>query len=94
MSFTWQDNTCPAYLTCSPNHAGLLGSDSAAAAIVGYCRFHGGCFTGGSPEGADGSSIIEESGGDVIVVTVAFRLGIFGHLASNILKSRSMKVCY
>lgn len=51
--------------------------------------FHGGCFTGGSPEGYDGSALIQDSGGDVIVVTVAFRLGVFGHLASNGLKSRS-----
>eukprot|EP01051_Picozoa_sp_SAG22_P014814 SAG22_NODE_1850_length_3446_cov_2.774425_3_plen_142_part_00 len=60
------------------------------AAIDIVRRFHGGCFTGGSPEGADGSSLIEESGGDVIVVTVAFRLGVFGHLASDGLKARSM----
>ena len=32
--------------------------------------YHGGCFTGGSPEGYDGSTIIAESGYDVIVVTV------------------------
>ena len=51
--------------------------------------FHGGCFVGGSPDSYDGSAIVEESGGDVIVVTVAFRLGVFGHLASNGLKARS-----
>ena len=32
--------------------------------------YHGGCFTGGSPDGYDGSAIIAESGYDVIVVTV------------------------
>ena len=54
-------------------------------------RFHGGCFTGGSPDGTSGSALIEESGGDVIVVTVAFRLGVFGHLASDGLKARATR---
>jgi carboxylesterase type B len=52
--------------------------------------FHGGCFIGGSPEGYDGSALVEDAGGDVIVVTVAFRLGVFGHLASVGLKARSV----
>jgi hypothetical protein len=35
--------------------------------------YHGGCFTGGNPSNYDGSALIRQAGGDVIVVTVAFR---------------------
>lgn len=49
--------------------------------------FHGGCYVSGSPEGYDGAPLAEF--GDVILVTVAFRLNVFGHLGSGLLKDRS-----
>jgi para-nitrobenzyl esterase len=54
--------------------------------------FHGGCFISNGPEtawGGDGAALVDDAGGDVIVVTVAFRIGVFGHLASAGLKNRS-----
>jgi hypothetical protein len=49
--------------------------------------FHGGSFSGGAPDGYDGAALAEF--GDVVVVTVAFRLNVFGHLASPAIKARS-----
>ena len=49
----------------------------------------GGCFQGGNPTNYDGSSLIEDAESDVIVVTVAFRLNIFGHLGGDAVKARS-----
>jgi para-nitrobenzyl esterase len=68
---------------------------SSISAASGHCGgllptmvyFHGGSFSGGSPDGYDGSSLA--AFGRVVVVTVAFRLNVFGHLASDAVKVRS-----
>ena len=50
---------------------------------------HGGCFVGGSPDSYDGSSLVNAAGGKVIVVTIAFRLNVFGHLGGAQVKARA-----
>jgi carboxylesterase type B len=42
---------------------------------------HGGCFTAGGPKLYNGASLVDT--GDVVVVVVHYRLGVFGFLGAN-----------
>jgi para-nitrobenzyl esterase len=76
-------------------HAPLLppscSTDSYGVGLPVLVWFFGGCFTGGSPEegGHDGSNLVREAAGKAVVVSVSFRLGVFGHLASSGLRTRA-----
>ncbi|KAL0948801.1 hypothetical protein HGRIS_008931 [Hohenbuehelia grisea] len=48
---------------------------------------HGGAYVLGSSEGFNGGNIVETSGHDVVVVTIQYRLGIFGFLSSGKIKT-------
>ncbi|PPQ73249.1 hypothetical protein CVT26_015059 [Gymnopilus dilepis] len=47
---------------------------------------HGGGYVSGSSVGYDGDDLIRESGNDVVVVVIQYRLGIFGFLAGQAVK--------
>ena len=73
--------------TPSLTSAGSGHCDRSTALLPTMVYFHGGSFSGGSPDGYDGSALA--AFGRVVVVTVAFRLNVFGHLASDAVKARS-----
>lgn len=58
--------------------------------------FHGGCFTSGSPEYYNMANLVEDALDDgaqagVIGVSVSFRVGVLGHMASTSLKQRNLR---
>ncbi|KAK1229858.1 hypothetical protein PQX77_007076 [Marasmius sp. AFHP31] len=59
--------------------------DSAASAesLPVIVWIHGGTYILGSTSGYDGGNLISQSKGGVVVVTIQYRLGLFGFLAGN-----------
>lgn len=47
---------------------------------------HGGCYVNGSSHGYSGTDLTKN--GDVIVVVIQYRLGVFGYLGADQLRSR------
>eukprot|EP01052_Picozoa_sp_SAG31_P012827 SAG31_NODE_759_length_12288_cov_5.890475_3_plen_165_part_00 len=48
---------------------------------------HGGAYSGGSTHGFDGTPHVEAANGDLVWVTIEYRLNVFGFLGSEALKS-------
>ncbi|KAF4614285.1 hypothetical protein D9613_007996 [Agrocybe pediades] len=70
---------------------GKLGGSKDGLPVVVW--IHGGGYTSGSasamifsPDSYDGNDLVRESGGDVIVVLIQYRLGLFGFLAGQNVK--------
>ncbi|KAF9541669.1 alpha/beta-hydrolase, partial [Agrocybe pediades] len=70
---------------------GKLGGSNDGLPVVVW--IHGGGYTSGSasamifsPDSYDGNDLVRESGGDVIVVLIQYRLGLFGFLAGQNVK--------
>jgi len=47
---------------------------------------HGGCYVNGSAKGYNGKSLAAT--GDVIVISIQYRLGVFGYLGADQLRER------
>ncbi|KAG6830003.1 hypothetical protein H0H92_002694 [Tricholoma furcatifolium] len=62
---------------------GELSSDRKFPVVV---WIHGGGYTEGDVSWADGDNLIMESNGGIVVVTIQYRLGLFGFLSGNEIK--------
>ena len=78
-------------------HAPLADCDGCkpASGFPVMVYFHGGCFVGGAPEYYNMAGLVEDAlddgeGAGVIGVSVSFRVGVLGHLASTSLKERNV----
>jgi carboxylesterase type B len=77
----------------APRAAVANASTPASKRIPVMVWIHGGCFVGGSPatKNYDGGALVTTSadaGTPVVVVTIAYRLNAFGHLASDAIYAR------
>ncbi|KAJ8083149.1 hypothetical protein PM082_009018 [Marasmius tenuissimus] len=59
------------------------GDSAPAEALPVIVWIHGGGYILGSTSGYDGGDLISQSKGGVVVVTIQYRLGVFGFLAGN-----------
>ena len=53
---------------------------------------HGGAYSGGNTRGFDGTPHVEAARGDIVWVTIEYRLNVFGFLGSQMLKSRDAQL--